>query len=79
MQPTDHKLPFSDPNWLFEPKWDGYRAVCFFENGVVRFFSRRSRELTQRFPELSTISQAIKAHSALLDGEIVALDKDGKP
>lgn len=36
MLPTPAKLPFSDPQWLFEPKWDGYRALCFFHNGQVR-------------------------------------------
>jgi len=40
MLPTAIKLPFSDPQWVFEPKWDGYRALCFLKDGKVRFISR---------------------------------------
>ncbi len=79
MLPTAAKLPFSDPHWLFEPKWDGYRALCFLKEGQVRFISRNRRDLTQRFPELQEISALIKANSAIIDGEIVALDRQGKP
>lgn len=79
MLPTPVKLPFSDPAWLFEPKWDGFRALCFFKDGKVRFISRNRRNLTQRFPELQEISRLIKAKTAIIDGEIVALDRNGKP
>ena len=70
MLPTPAKLPFSDPEWLFEPKWDGYRALCFFKDGKVRFLSRNKRNLTGRFPELQEISKLIKAQTAIIDGEI---------
>jgi bifunctional non-homologous end joining protein LigD len=79
MLPTPVKLPFSDPAWLFEPKWDGYRALCFLKDGKVRFISRNHRNLTQRFPELQEIQELIKAKAAIIDGEIVALDRRGKP
>lgn len=79
MLPTLHKYAFSDPRWIFEPKWDGYRGLCLIEHGSVRFFSRRRRELTKRFPELLTVSHDVKAQSVVLDGEIVALDENGKP
>jgi bifunctional non-homologous end joining protein LigD len=69
--------PFSRPGWIFEPKWDGYRAICFFRDGEVRFNSRNHRDLTKRFPELKTIAKSIKASSAILDGEIVAIDENG--
>jgi bifunctional non-homologous end joining protein LigD len=62
---------------LFEPKWDGYRAICFFQKGKVRFTSRNQRDLTRRFPELQIISKSIKASSAVIDGEIVAIDANG--
>jgi bifunctional non-homologous end joining protein LigD len=55
MLPTLRKLPFSDPAWIFEPKWDGYRALCLIEHKSVRFMSRNKKELTKRFPELSII------------------------
>ena len=79
MLPTPFKLPFSDPQWLFEPKLDGYRALCFLKDGHVRFISRNRRNLTKRFPELQEIAALIKAQTAIIDGEIVALDRSGKP
>lgn len=51
MLPTTVKLPFSDPQWLFEPKLDGFRALCFLKDGQVRFLSRNRRNLTKQFPE----------------------------
>jgi len=77
MQPSNHARPFSDPNWLFEPKWDGYRAICYYNNGGIRFISRRNNDLTKRFPELQSIK--VRATSAIIDGEIVAIDEQGLP
>ncbi len=79
MLPTPVKLPFSDPAWLFEPKWDGFRALCFLKGGKVRFISRNKHNLTQRFPELQEIASLVRAKTAIIDGEIVALDRNGKP
>jgi bifunctional non-homologous end joining protein LigD len=79
MQPTLARQPFSNPDWLFEPKWDGYRAICFLQDGKVRFVSKNNKSLTERFPDLQGITKSIKAESAILDGEIVALDKKGVP
>ena len=79
MLATLAKTPFSQPDWLFEPKWDGYRAICFLQDGVVRFASRNRKSLTERFPDLQRIAKSIKAASAVLDGEIVALDQAGVP
>lgn len=77
MLPTLVQFPFSNPDWLFEPKWDGFRAICFIEDGLVRFISRRQNSLTEKFPTLQKIAKSIKANVAVLDGEIVALDKNG--
>lgn len=79
MLPTLTRHPFSNPDWIFEPKWDGYRAICFLENGNVRFHSKNRKSLTQRFPDLQRIARIIKAQTAIIDGEIVALDKKGLP
>ena len=49
--------PFDGPEWLFEIKWDGYRAVAFIENGKVRLVSRNQNELTTRYPELKDLPQ----------------------
>jgi bifunctional non-homologous end joining protein LigD len=70
---------FDNPDWVFEIKWDGYRAVAFVEDGRVRLVSRTQNDLTGQFPELGTLPQFVKAQRAILDGEIVALDEKGRP
>jgi bifunctional non-homologous end joining protein LigD len=78
MQPTLRKTPFSGDGWLFEPKWDGFRAN-YVQEGKVRFLSRNKRSLTEKFPELQSIASEVRAVSAILDGEIVAIDDEGMP
>jgi bifunctional non-homologous end joining protein LigD len=70
--------PFDGPDWLFEIKWDGYRAVAFIENGKVRLVSRNQNELTARYPELKDLAKSVKVKNAILDGEVVALDEQGR-
>jgi bifunctional non-homologous end joining protein LigD len=70
---------FDDPGWLFEIKWDGYRAVAFIDDGRVRLVSRNQNDLTAQFSELKSLPQFVKAQRAILDGEIVALDDEGRP
>ena len=70
--------PFDGPDWLFEIKWDGYRAIAFIENGNVRLVSRNQNELTARYPELKDLANSVKAKNAILDGEVVALDEQGR-
>ena len=72
-------VPFSNPEWIFELKWDGYRALCYIERGKGRLVSRNQLPLDSRFPELEEIAKQIDCDSAIIDGEIVGLDKDGKP
>ncbi len=69
--------PFSDPNWIFEIKWDGVRALARIENGDLTLRSRNGVDITQRYPELSSLPSALAAREAILDGEIVALDAQG--
>src|SRR5438445_5331428 len=70
--------PFSDPNWLFEIKWDGVRALARIENGALTLRSRNSIDITQRYPEMASLPTALAARDAILDGEIVALDAQGR-
>ena len=70
--------PFDGDDWLFEIKWDGYRAVAFLENGKARLVSRNQNDLTPRYPELHDLAKFIKAKNAILDGEVVALDEQGR-
>lgn len=73
--------PFDGQDWLFEVKWDGYRAITFLNNesGAVRLVSRNQNDMTAAYPELRAIPDAVKARTAILDGEIVALDEHGRP
>ncbi|MCM0080761.1 DNA ligase D [Geomonas sp. Red32] len=69
--------PFDDPDWVFEIKLDGYRSVAEIENGNVRLYSRNKISFNQRFPQVAASLAAIKAE-AVLDGEVVALDEQGR-
>jgi bifunctional non-homologous end joining protein LigD len=70
--------PFDDPEWLYEIKWDGYRAIAFITKGKVRLVSRNQNDLTAQYSELHSIPSFIKADTAILDGEIAALDEAGR-
>jgi DNA ligase D-like protein (predicted ligase)/DNA ligase D-like protein (predicted 3'-phosphoesterase) len=67
--------PFSGKDWLFEIKWDGFRAIAYI-NQVLSLRSRNQKELKYNFPELEELTQL--ARNVVLDGEIV-LVKEGKP
>jgi len=69
--------PFSDPNWLFEIKWDGVRALAWMDDGALTLRSRNSVDITKRYPELASLPETLAAQQAILDGEIVALDERG--
>ncbi len=70
--------PFDDPDWLFEIKWDGYRAIAFIHNGAVRLVSRNQNDLTPRYPEVRELTKFVSAKTAILDGEVVVLDEQGR-
>jgi bifunctional non-homologous end joining protein LigD len=72
-------LPPDDERWAYEIKWDGVRAIAHSEPGRLRFQSRNLHEITPRYPELSRLNRALSHHRAILDGEIVALDAEGRP
>jgi bifunctional non-homologous end joining protein LigD len=78
MLATPVNEPFDGAEWLFEIKWDGYRAVAFIEDGKLRLVSRNQNELTGRFPELKDLPKFVHAKNAILDGEVVALDEQGR-
>jgi bifunctional non-homologous end joining protein LigD len=78
MLATSIAQPFDGSEWLFEIKWDGYRAVAFIESGKIRLVSRNQNDLTARYPELKDLPNFVKAKNAILDGEVVALDEQGR-
>ena len=69
---------FASPEWLFEIKWDGERALAFIRDGEVEFRSRSGRNITPEYPELKSVAKQLNARTAIVDGEIVALDSEGR-
>ena len=73
------RRPFDSPDHLYEPQWDGIRALAFVEGGRLRLLSRNSRDITSTFPELADLPSRVNAEAAVLDGELVCLDSSGHP
>jgi len=65
--------------WTYEIKWDGYRALAVKEGSSVRLISRNEKNLTNDYPTVVSALRSIKEKAVLLDGEIVALDGNGRP
>ncbi len=72
------KEPFDHPDWIFEVKWDGYRAVAEIRDDIVSLYSRKGISFVKKF---SPITEALRklGFDALLDGEIVVVDDQGRP
>jgi bifunctional non-homologous end joining protein LigD len=68
--------PFDDQNWVYEVKWDGYRAVAFMKNGKIELKSRNDKSFNEKFYPVYDTLKSI-AINAVLDGEIVVLEKNG--
>jgi ATP-dependent DNA ligase len=80
-------LPADQAQWAFEIKWDGIRAIGRCEagrrarggSGRLQLLTRNEIDRTARYPELATLGEALGSHSAMLDGEIVTFDEQGRP
>ncbi|HET7168493.1 MAG TPA: DNA ligase D [Candidatus Limnocylindrales bacterium] len=71
--------PFDDDDWLFEIKWDGFRVQAVVDAGKVRIWTRNLKDAASYFPKLLSPPRWIEAQQAIVDGEVVALDEDGRP
>jgi bifunctional non-homologous end joining protein LigD len=71
--------PFNDPNWMWEPKLDGYRVLALIDENGAKLKSRRGLDLSAAFPKLCAELAANNAPGTVLDGEVVAFDAAGKP
>lgn len=78
MLPTAVERPFDSPDWLFETKWDGVRAICEVARRGVTATSRTGQDLTRAFPELIELRDAFSLLPIVVDGEIVSLDRKGR-
>jgi bifunctional non-homologous end joining protein LigD len=72
-------IPRDEKSYGFEFKWDGIRGVAFCSGGRVHLQSRSLEEITFRYPELREMGVAIGSHELVLDGEVIAVDKNGRP
>ena len=73
------RLPSPDDSWGYEFKWDGIRALAYVEGGRVRLQSRTGEDITPRYPEVHAMGRALGSAEVILDGEVVALDENGRP
>lgn len=71
--------PFDDARWLFELKWDGYRAIAVIEKGAVTLTSRNGKGLLHQFGEMASLATAFRSIPVVVDGELCVLDPDGRP
>ena len=79
MRATLGTLPAEDSGWAYEVKWDGYRTLAFVEDGRVRLQSSNLHDVTAKYPEMAPLVDGISVRRALLDGELVVLDDEGRP
>lgn len=77
MLAKETEAPFNDKNWVFEIKWDGYRAISEIDGEDVLLYSRNGNTFDSSYPVLTQALKKLKI-KAILDGEIIAVDKDGR-
>jgi bifunctional non-homologous end joining protein LigD len=73
------KLPTSDDGWAVEVKWDGVRAIAYCRPGRLELQSRNLNDVTAQYPEVRRLSRQLGTRDAVLDGELVAFDEEGRP
>jgi bifunctional non-homologous end joining protein LigD len=79
MKATLGRLPTDDEEWAYEIKFDGYRTLAFVDDGNVRLQSSNLLDVTKKWPEIGGLPSGVHAGSAVLDGELVVLDDQGRP
>jgi bifunctional non-homologous end joining protein LigD len=72
-------LPRDDGKWAVEVKWDGVRAIAYCQPGRLELQTRNLNIVTAQYPEVRRLTRALGSHDAVLDGELVAFDENGRP
>ncbi|CQR46428.1 putative ATP-dependent DNA ligase YkoU [Paraliobacillus sp. PM-2] len=65
--------------WISQIKWDGVRILTYFNGQDIKLYNRKLNERTNTYPEFKNISSLTSAKSFIFDGEVIALDSEGKP
>jgi bifunctional non-homologous end joining protein LigD len=79
MKATLADRPFSDPDWLFELKLDGYRVEAWVQDGRIKLWTRNQQDAGRYFPDLTERPTWLASKAAIVDGEVVALNDAGEP
>jgi bifunctional non-homologous end joining protein LigD len=79
MLATSGELPRDDDAFAYEIKWDGVRAMSYIRDGQMHVESRNLNDITNRYPEIHPLADALTGRAAVLDGEVVAFDESGRP
>ena len=74
-EPINAKTPPAGDNWIAQIKWDGVRVLLYYNGSAAKLFNRRMNERTVQYPELLDVGAFCKAHSVILDGEVIAFDQ----
>jgi bifunctional non-homologous end joining protein LigD len=72
------KQPFTDPDYVYEVKWDGYRIIAIRDHGKVKLQSRGGEDYTKKYPSIAKAVQALET-DCIIDGEVVYVNSEGKP
>ena len=78
LAPSADDLPVG-PTWTYEVKWDGYRSIGVKEGARVKLWSRNQKDLARDYPGIEAALGKLRPSSFVIDGEIVALDSEGRP
>jgi bifunctional non-homologous end joining protein LigD len=79
MMAESRSQPFDGPEWIFETKWDGYRAIAIMDSGKINLLSRNGLLLNTKFAPIVEALKSLNVDTAILDGELVVIDEEGIP
>lgn len=79
MKAVTAELPVDEHGWAFEIKWDGMRILTVIRPDAFSLWSGNGIDASNRYPELAPIADALRGHTVVLDGEVVAFDDNGRP
>ncbi|MBP7175180.1 MAG: non-homologous end-joining DNA ligase [Thermoclostridium sp.] len=79
MEPILLETVIKGGDWVHQIKWDGIRGLCYVEQGRTRLFTRSGRERIAWYPEVANINSMLNCNEAVLDGELIVLNEEGRP